>query len=92
MTSDGYLLDMQRIPYGVKKNVTHVTNGKRIPVLLVHGLLRSAHDWVMTKSGLGYILADANYDVWLANTRGTFYSRKHIKLNPNTNRRYWEFS
>lgn len=90
LTDDGYLLDMQRIPYGRKE--INVTNAKKTPVLLVHGLLRSANDWIITKDGLGYFLADANYDVWLANTRGTIYSRKHKCLNPNKDRSYWEFS
>lgn len=80
---------MQRIPYGRNENVT---NGKKIPVLLTHGLLRSANDWIVAKDGLGYFLADSNYDVWLANTRGTIYSRKHEHLNPIKDRLYWEFS
>lgn len=89
LTADGYLLDMQRIPYGRNENDT---NRNKVPVLLTHGLLRSANDWIIARDGLGYFLADSNYDVWLANTRGTVYSMKHKELDPNNDRSYWEFS
>lgn len=37
------------------------------------------------------MLADANYDVWLPNSRGNVYSREHKYLNPN-GIEYWNFS
>lgn len=45
-------------------------------------------------SELAYLLADAGYDVWLANARGTEPSRAHIRLNPNGfwQKKYWSFS
>lgn len=39
-----------------------------------------------------YILADQDYDVWLLNTRGNTYSRKHVSLNPDKDTKYWKFS
>lgn len=38
----------------------------------------------------GFILADKGYDVWMANARGSIYSRKHTNLTTNTNK-YWRF-
>nr|GME04589.1 triacylglycerol lipase 2-like [Ipomoea batatas] len=40
---------------------------------------------------LAFILADDGYDVWLANTWGTNFSRGHTSLSP-TDQDYWEWS
>jgi len=89
-TADGYILEMHRIPYG--------RHGKRDgavrpPVLLQHGILCSSADWVISNSNdsLGFILADAGYDVWLGNFRGNTYSRRHIILSPEDHN-FWKFS
>lgn len=62
-------------------------------VYLQHGLLCSSADWVMgiPSKSLGYILADAGYDVWLGNYRGNTYSRRHCEHDPSNNK-FWEFS
>lgn len=42
-----------------------------------------------------YILAEAGFDVWLGNARGTFYSRNHVSLDPdnrNDANQFWRFS
>ncbi|CAF1336184.1 unnamed protein product [Adineta ricciae] len=88
ITKDGYILGIFRIPHGRKST----TSGR--PVLLQHGLLDAATTWVMNfpDQSLGYILADAGYDVWLGNMRGNYYSRAHTKYNPDHDEEFWDFS
>ncbi|XP_047122052.1 lipase 3-like [Schistocerca piceifrons] len=90
-TEDGYVLTMFRIPYGKK---SPLTEGERRPaVLLQHGLMNSADDWLIIgpDRALGYILADAGYDVWLGNIRGNWYSQKHQDYSPKKDK-FWKFS
>ncbi|KAM3956520.1 lipase 1-like [Aphomia sociella] len=80
-TSDGYLLKMFRIP----------NDG---PVmLLTHGLFSSSDDFftIGSNNGLGYLLADSGYDVWISNARGNKYSRRHVRLSPSC-AEFWDFS
>ena len=50
VTKDGYILEVHRIPFG--KNSP---GRNRSPVLLMHGILSSSADWVLTgpEKGLG---------------------------------------
>lgn len=86
-TEDCYILEMHRIPQGQNKKEN------RPPVLLLHGILGSSADWVMASpsQSLGFILADAGYDVWLGNMRGNTYSRGHCTLSPDEVE-FWDFS
>lgn len=88
-TEDGYLLDMQRVPYGkyednIKKS--------REPILLMPPLLTSGEIFVINNDSLIYLLSDSGYDVWIGNPRGSIYSRKHAYLDVNGNSSYWHYS
>ncbi|XP_022238776.1 gastric triacylglycerol lipase-like isoform X2 [Limulus polyphemus] len=95
-TTDGYILGVQHIPYGRKFSQSSKfikTFSSKRTIFLQHGLLSSSTDWVINSptESLGFILADAGYDVWLGNFRGNTYSRKHIKYSTHS-KEFWEFS
>ncbi|XP_077786604.1 lipase member M-like isoform X2 [Podarcis muralis] len=90
LTEDGYYLQANRIPYGMH------SSGKRGPrpvVLLVHGVLGEGRTWIINppKNSLGFALADAGYDVWIINTRGNSWSRRHKTLSIDQEA-FWNFS
>jgi len=43
------------------------------------------------KLSIAYILANANFDVWIGNSRGNKYSREHKRLSPESPQ-FWDFS
>ncbi|XP_063832122.1 lipase 1-like [Ostrinia nubilalis] len=92
-TEDGYILQIFRIPAGRRsaRRSGPSAKGKRA-VMMVHGLLGNSGNFVIMgpQNSLGYILADAGYDVWLANLRGNFYTA-HKNLTRN-DPAFWEFS
>ncbi|XP_031342203.1 gastric triacylglycerol lipase-like [Photinus pyralis] len=90
-TEDGYLLETYRIPYG-KRNLT---SKSQLPVLLVPGLVCTSLIYLNLGPGLslGFMLADEGYDVWLANTRGTRWSKRHKFLDAVQNEKeFFDYS
>ena len=64
------------------------------PIFMQHGWGDWAICWVIHRADLApaFQAARAGYDVWLGNSRGTKESRRHEKYNPDTSKKYWEFS
>jgi pimeloyl-ACP methyl ester carboxylesterase len=89
VTEDGYILGMYHIPHGIKNGAST----SRPPVLVQHGLVDWSFTWILNypNQSLPYILADAGYDVWLGNNRGTTMSRAHQTLSVHE-KEFWDFS
>ncbi|CAH0547938.1 unnamed protein product [Brassicogethes aeneus] len=89
-TEDNYILKIFRIPHGKKFKKT----SRRTPIILMHGILAGPESFAMLgpDRSLSFRLAEAGYDVWLPNCRGTTHSRKHKTLDPDRNASYWDFS
>ncbi|KAL9693307.1 hypothetical protein quinque_012592 [Culex quinquefasciatus] len=86
-TEDGYVLKMFRILPREQPTM------KKLPVLMVHGLLGSSADFVISgpNHSLAYLLADDGYEVWLANVRGSRYSKAHSTMLIQS-KEYWDFT
>lgn len=82
ITVDGYVLTLFHIP-----------GDKTRPVLLMHGIIGTA-DFFLDRGNTSLIacLYREGYDIWALNVRGTRYSRKHLHLDPNKDKKFWDFS
>lgn len=96
-TEDGYILSVHRI------TSKDGSIGPLKPVILQHGLVGSASDFLVnsphlhsndSKYGdtLGFALKlTGRYDVWLSNSRGSRYSQGHVRYT-TLDLQYWNFS
>ncbi|XP_060863539.1 lipase 3-like isoform X1 [Metopolophium dirhodum] len=89
ITADGYILELHRIP----RSKAGQEPTRNHPVFIHHGILGTSADWVLAGAAMSLPmqLADAGYDVWLANCRGNTYSRKHISMTYKQ-KAFWNFS
>lgn len=62
-------------------------------MIFVLNLEQDGVTWVLNSAeqNLPMILADNGYDVWIANTRGTRFSRRHTSLSPS-DPTFWNWS
>ncbi|CAH2261198.1 lipase 1-like [Pararge aegeria] len=86
-TEDGYMLTIFRMR---KRSCRQF---KRPPVILMHGLLQSADVWLDAgpNAGLAYLIADECHDLWVGNQRGNYYGRRHARLDPDRDPKFWKF-
>ncbi|KAI8462398.1 MAG: Alpha/Beta hydrolase protein [Monoraphidium minutum] len=90
-TADGFVLRLYRIPYGAKNATTR--DASKPVVLLMHGMTMASSAFVVLdpESSMGFYLADAGYDVWIANTRCNTYGQGN-RLYRNTDAGFWQNS
>eukprot|EP00345_Euplotes_harpa_P001757 CAMPEP_0168331882 /NCGR_PEP_ID=MMETSP0213-20121227/8607_1 /TAXON_ID=151035 /ORGANISM="Euplotes harpa, Strain FSP1.4" /LENGTH=416 /DNA_ID=CAMNT_0008335761 /DNA_START=16 /DNA_END=1263 /DNA_ORIENTATION=- len=97
LTEDGYWLTVFRIP-GRKGQSREEAKAEHKPVIfLQHGIVDSSDTFILNdeEKAPGFMLANAGYDVWLGNSRGSKHSREHQWLDPddpNDQVAFWDYS
>ncbi|CAN6457267.1 unnamed protein product [Victoria cruziana] len=91
-TGDGYILSLQRVNAPPHATLRRPEKPGR-PVLLQHGIVMDGMAWVINgaEQSLAFQLADGGFDVWIANSRGTRFSRGHNHLS-DTDSKYWSWT
>ena len=104
MTKDGYILALYRIPGLLSEEKDDIASEtfegsfakkkEKPAVYFQHGLMDSAYAWIMHYSDKtpAFVAARAGYDVWLGNSRGNTFSRRHQGLDPDRDKvKFWDF-
>lgn len=87
VTEDGYNTKIYRIPHGKRS-----TKNNKKSVLIMHGLLSNAEHFIISgNTSLSFNLADNGFDVWLANTRANYPTRKH-RVYKISQPEFWDYS
>lgn len=88
VTEDGYILTLYRIPGKFTDNMAV----QKPPVLVVHAQDCDALEWFWNEpeNANALILANAGYDVWLGNNRGSKFSMGHLTLD-RKDEAFWDF-
>ncbi|XP_015789220.1 lipase 3-like [Tetranychus urticae] len=106
-TEDGYILTLYRIinpnaqaARGSKLIPVLLVHGifTSCSSWMINGFDGFIEPWVDGKppnvrsNSLAFVLGNGEFDVWIANNRGTSYSRNHTRLDPDTDSEFWDFS
>jgi len=88
VTPDGFVLTVVRITGGLSK--AGKAPGPKPVVFLQHGLLDDCATWIVNspQQSLGFLLADAGYDVFMGNVRGNSYSTRNLNYTEDDST-YW---
>ncbi|KAF8376116.1 hypothetical protein PRIPAC_82545 [Pristionchus pacificus] len=92
-TKDGYILDLHRIPRGQNESKSSGPCN-RPAILLNHGIASSGAQWALNlpNQSAAFVFADAGFDVYLANHRGTTYGKKHVNKGTGLFSDFWQFT
>ncbi|XP_070383267.1 gastric triacylglycerol lipase-like isoform X1 [Dermacentor albipictus] len=96
-TEDGYILQVDRVPYGIHENVSKPDRGNgtsiRHPVLLVPAVFTASDLYFLNFpwQSPGFLFADNGFDVWSMNTREAKTYTSHITLSQQ-DPEFWKFS
>uniref|UniRef100_A0A6P7FUC7 Lipase 3-like n=1 Tax=Diabrotica virgifera virgifera TaxID=50390 RepID=A0A6P7FUC7_DIAVI len=88
VTEDDYIITVFRIPHGKNSTTTH-----KYPVILVPGTCGCSENFIGAgiDHAIGYFLSDRGFDVWLTNTRGNLHAQNHKTMDPERDRKFWNF-
>lgn len=96
-TDDGYIMSAWRIPGRISEGRNKNNAKPKRAVILTHGLLDSGYTFFAhgENESLPFLLADHGFDVWIANNRGTLFSKEHVDPAKNGNSissDFWNFT